>query len=150
MYVSGECLRGAVQVGISQIKTECFNMPIRVSILIWLLLCSPFAHAENITLTDDAEIEKAEAVSTAMAAISDQVMKCIEDNNGNTDGCICATRESCPFKAEFDDFVEVFCGVIAEHPEWKERDVAYQISPDPTSHTLGTSNIHRHYGNACL
>ena len=121
----------------------------RAFILFWLMMCSPFVYAQNITLTNETEIGKAEAVSTAMAAISDQVMKCIEDNNGNTKGCTCATRESCPFKAEFDAFVEVFCGVIAEYPEWKERDVAYQISPDPTSHTLGTSNIHRHYGNAC-
>ena len=124
-------------------------MMIRIFILIWLTLCSPFAYAQNIILTDELDIGKAEAVSTAMAEISDLVTKCIEDNNGSTDGCICATRESCPFKVEFDAFVEVFCGVIAEHPEWKDKNVTYQRSTDPTSHTLGTSNIHRHYGNAC-
>ena len=122
---------------------------IRIFVSIWLTMCSPSVYAENITLSDETEIGKAEAVSAAMAAISEKVMKCIEDNDGNTDGCTCATRESCPFKVEFDAFVEVFCGVIAAHPEWQARDVAYQVSPDPTSRILGTSNIHRHYGKAC-
>ena len=115
---------------------------------VMLLSTSILAAEENIDLTTSEEIQAAKSISIAFDKVSEKVMKCIEENNGETEGCICLNRSECPFKAEFDNFINTFCGVVSTFPDWKLNNVLYQTE-DGMGHSLGTATIQHHYGESC-
>ena len=141
--VSGARLRGVMCT-----RTEKSRKLKNVLIMVMLVSAPVFGVQENINLTTSEAISAARSINEAFDGISDNVTKCVEENNGKTDGCLCVTRAECPFKSEFDNFVETFCSVIEQYPEWKSRNVWYSTE-DGMGHTLGTKNIQIHYGESC-
>ncbi len=103
----------------------------------------------NLDLTNAQEIESAQRINSAMENISSRVMACIEEKNGEVNGCTCETRERCPFKEEYDTFITIFCAATDNYPKWKQYDVFYQEGDGSVGHTLSTRNIYLHYGQEC-
>jgi len=110
---------------------------------------SSVVEMENIELSDPKAIETAQQINGAFDAVTARVMACVDKNNGETAGCTCETREKCPFKEEFDAFVEVFCDALIIYPGWRTQNVSYLESEGAYGHTLGTANINAHYGVEC-
>jgi hypothetical protein len=105
--------------------------------------CSVYAQ-EPITISDAKEVEAATKISASMEKLSGKVMECIEKQGGKHEGCTCESREICPFKNEYDEFVNTVCDAYESYPTWKTNNLSYD-----TGHTIATKNMYSHYGKYC-
>jgi hypothetical protein len=104
--------------------------------------CATYAQ-ESITISDKNEIEMAKKISASIDKLSGKVMGCMETRGGEHEGCTCETREVCPFKEEYDEFVNTVCTAYKSYPAWKANNLYYETN------TLATKNMYSHYGKYC-
>ncbi len=118
-------------------------------LLIVTLLLIPHANAANLRLETQEQKELAISINKASDELSENVMQCIEVNDGKMTGCTCKDRDACPFKTEFDKFMEAYCEAVEKFPEWKNETLFWQLEGDITGYNLATKNIEMHYGQYC-
>lgn len=153
-HSDGEKVRYAFTLSVDArryaLKGDCW---VKQAICAFFILMTCFythnSVAENLDLKKEKDISVAKEISVALADTADKVNACIEKNAGVIEGCTCETREKCPFKAEFDNFVETFCTSIANYPEWRATNISYFDESDNMSHTIGTKNMSIHFGRYC-
>jgi hypothetical protein len=115
------------------------------SVFIGLMISSCALYAqESITLSDEKEIETAAKISASIDILSGKVMACIEKQGGKPDGCTCETRDVCPFKGEYDEFVKTVCAAYESYPAWKSNNLYYE-----PGNGVATLNMYKHYGKNC-
>ena len=118
-------------------------------LLILILTCSLTASAESLTLETQKEKETAISINAASDRLSEKVMDCIESNGGEMEGCTCETREACPFKADFDNFINSYCSAVTIFPNWKKEMLYWQIEGDINGYNLATKHLEHHFGKHC-
>jgi len=105
--------------------------------------------AESLQLQTQVEKDTAIAINIASDKLSENVMSCVENNEGKMDGCTCETREVCPYKVEFDSFVDSYCSAVKTYPSWKTESLFWQVDGDLTGYNLATKNLEIHFGKYC-
>jgi len=120
---------------------------ILISTLLFLITFS--VSAESLRLQSEAEKDTAISINIASDKLSENVMSCIEKNGGKMEGCTCETREACPYKVEFDSFVNSYCSAVKTYPDWKTENLFWQVEGDITGYNLATKNLEFHFGKYC-
>jgi hypothetical protein len=116
--------------------------------LLALAVCS-FTNAENLKLQTIDEKNTAMSINDSLDALSKNVMSCVDNNNGEIEGCTCEDRERCPFKPELANIISSYCAAIKMYPHWKIETLSWNVEGDITGYNLATKHLEIHYGRYC-
>ena len=88
-------------------------------------------------------------MNEAIDHLTEKVMSCIEQNNGKTEGCICANECSCKFKDAYVSTKKTFQRTINRYPNWEGNLVSYQKENDPQGYSINFAGLEHQFSTSC-
>jgi hypothetical protein len=111
-----------------------------------IIFMAPHAFANPITLDNKEQVSIATKLHEAMGELSGRVTDCVEIDKKSIEECACRNYESCQFKAEYKQVVDLYCGIKKDFPEWNQKTVNYTEENSGRTVALGMVGLDKIFG----